>query len=103
MTLNEMIKEIMDTYDLSVPQFAKKTGLSPTTVRALLTPNWNPHYNTLFAIINAFNIPPAFFFDRELTADTFRLLIVYFSSAPEEQDLIRKTIKSLANESNLKS
>jgi len=103
MTLDEMIKELMDVHNLSITQFASKTGLSPTTARAMLIPGRYPNMGTLFKVCKAFEIPPAFFFDRDMTADVFRLLAVYFPSSPEQQEHIRKTIKSLANERKPKS
>ena len=97
MTLDEMIKELIDVHEMSIPQFAEKTGLSAKTVRALLAPNRNPKLKTIFAVTKAFGIPPHYFFDDDMTPDLFSVIAIFCSSTPEKQKIIMDLIKSFAD------
>lgn len=56
-TINDRIKYVIEHEGHTVATFARKCGVADSTLRNLLSKDYNPGYNLIVAVINAVNQP----------------------------------------------
>jgi transcriptional regulator with XRE-family HTH domain len=86
MELSRRVSILQETLGLSVSAFAKRAGLSPSTVKGIISEDTHPRMATINALCDAYNVTAEFFFAAGIDESVLRYVAKFNSLSTRDQE-----------------
>ena len=86
MELSKRVTILQETLGLSVSAFAKRAGLSPSTIKGIISRDTSPRTATIKALCEAYNVSADFFFADGIDESVLRYVAKFNSLSTREQE-----------------
>ena len=85
MELSRRVSILQETLGLSVSAFAKRAGLSPSTVKGIISEDAHPRMATINALCETYNVSSEFFYADGIEESVLRYVAKFNSLSTIEQ------------------